>query len=176
MITLKLHAYLIGTIPASYSNFTRLTKLRVHNLRLSGCVPHTFGSLTLMKRLLADNNRLSCNIPPQLSSLVLLDQLLLAKNWLSGTVPSELRSVTRIKHLRLYDNWISGTQWVNYVGYLLYSIPALTSHSVRRDNQCQCFEARGLNGVATIQSNHIHTYTPTYIHINKNILQNLGNT
>lgn len=75
---------LVGTIPASLSNLTSLTQLRLSNNQLKGSIPTPL--LTSLTVLLLDNNLLEGTIPTPLPTG--LTTLYLHTNQLKGTIPA----------------------------------------------------------------------------------------
>jgi len=64
---------------------------------LMGSIPESIGDLTRLKKLDLKDNQLSGAIPPELGNLNKLKRLLLSSNQLIGEIPSELINLTKLE-------------------------------------------------------------------------------
>lgn len=102
-----------GSIPASITDLTQLTKLNLYSNNLSGALPTMLHNLTLLNYIdLADNNY-SGTIPVSFGNIINLRTLFLDDNNLSGTLPSGLAN-TDLETLWLNQNNFSGCIPNNY--------------------------------------------------------------
>ena len=103
------HNILIGAIPASLSNFNKLSDLSLYNNALSGPLPVTLGNLTQLTRLLLSTNAISGPIPSSLSHCP-LEVLDLSHNNISGPTPKELFSISTLSSfINISHNSLSGS-------------------------------------------------------------------
>ncbi|XP_040993416.1 probable LRR receptor-like serine/threonine-protein kinase At1g06840 [Juglans microcarpa x Juglans regia] len=95
------------TIPASYSNMSRLLKLSLRNCNLQGEMP----DMSRIPRLLyldLSSNKLSGSIPPDRLSanITTID---LSNNNLTGEIPINFSSLPRLQRLLIANNSLSGS-------------------------------------------------------------------
>uniref|UniRef100_A0A803MZ10 non-specific serine/threonine protein kinase n=1 Tax=Chenopodium quinoa TaxID=63459 RepID=A0A803MZ10_CHEQI len=77
------------TIPASYSNMSKLLKIDLSSNQLSGSIPSNKFSDN-MTTIILSNNSLTGNIPVNFSRLPFIERLSLADNQLNGSVPGTI--------------------------------------------------------------------------------------
>ncbi|KAK7280655.1 hypothetical protein RJT34_25721 [Clitoria ternatea] len=100
--------HITGSIPASFSNLTRLTQLVLEDNSLGGYIPLSLGRLSLLQSLSLSGNHLKGQIPPTLGSLRNLIQINLARNSLSGPIPLTFTTLRNLQYLDLSYNLLSG--------------------------------------------------------------------
>ena len=107
---------LIGTIPASVGNLTKLKKLVGYENRWDGPIPSSLGNLTNLEVLAlqgvaeeAPEYQLTGAIPASLGRLTNLRLLDLKYNGLTGAIPTSLGNLSNLTELVLAFNQLSGT-------------------------------------------------------------------
>ena len=101
---------LVGSLPASISNFQSLTSFDVRFNSLSGPIPTAIGDWGVgLKFLGLESNRFSGTIPSNLYALKSLVGLNLGSNSLVGTIPSALGNWASLTTLYLGGNFLTGT-------------------------------------------------------------------
>ncbi|RWR97657.1 putative LRR receptor-like serine/threonine-protein kinase [Cinnamomum micranthum f. kanehirae] len=102
--------FLTGEIsPRPFSNWTKLTHLRLHNNRLNGKIPPEIDLLTSLTFLRLYNNQISGSIPQEIGNLKRLKDLQAQDNLLYGPIPSSLGNLTELTGLDLKQNQIFGS-------------------------------------------------------------------
>jgi hypothetical protein len=99
---------LVGPLPHSLGNLSRLQRLRVFSNMLSGTIPLTLCWLTRLTELSLNTNRFEGSIPDIFSSLPRLRFLDLHANTLSGCIPVSLRSLSKLEIFDLSLNSLTG--------------------------------------------------------------------
>lgn len=97
-------ASVIGAIPESLSNLTKLTKLYLSDNDITGIIPSALGNLEELVVLDLSRNSFTGSIPSGFASLGNLTMLKLSSNFLSGPIPPGLGSLSRLQFLNLSDN------------------------------------------------------------------------
>ena len=102
---LRLHENrLSGALPSELGNLTNLTYLNLGDNALSGTIPSSLGNLTNLQQLGLFDNRLSGGLPLSLGNLTNLQELWLKGNAsLEGPLPLSLVNLTNLRILRLED-------------------------------------------------------------------------
>ena len=100
---------LTGYIPASIGNLIKLTYLDLPINQLSGSIPESIGNLTNLTRLTLGHNQLLGSIPASIGNLTELKNLDLGNNQLSGSIPASIGNLTELKGLGLGNNQLSGS-------------------------------------------------------------------
>jgi hypothetical protein len=102
---------LVGTIPSTVANLTKLEKLDLSGNELQGSIPgFAFTFLNHLETLDLSTNELSGAIPTGLGNLSLnLTALNFSANKLSGSLPPDLANMALLELLDLSDNSLSGT-------------------------------------------------------------------
>ena len=99
---------LIGPIPSSMMELTRLQVLALADNSLSGPIPKEIGNLSDLVQLDLGNNRLDGPIPPHIGNIPNLEILNLENNQLSGELPAKLNELVNLTELRLNRNYLHG--------------------------------------------------------------------
>ena len=107
----------------------RVTRLLLHENRLTGSIPSSLGSLASLEGLHLYDNELTGSIPPSLGSLVSLEGLHLYDNELTGSIPSSLGSLANLTTWYLSGNELTGS-----IPSSLGSLVSLVSFTLH-DNQ-----------------------------------------
>lgn len=102
-------ATIIGAIPPSLGNLSRLTELYLSGNGLTGIIPSSLGLLEELSVLNLSRNSLTGMIPSVLSSLQNLTMLDLSSNFLSGPIPSGLGNLSRLRFLSVSDNSLAAS-------------------------------------------------------------------
>lgn len=100
---------LADSIPDAIGNLIKLIELNLSDNALTGSIPATIGNLTQLSSLYLSFNQLSGSIPASIgdaSQLIVLD---LALNQLSGSIPTELGKLANLRRLELAINQLSGS-------------------------------------------------------------------
>ncbi|XP_040363478.1 probable LRR receptor-like serine/threonine-protein kinase At2g16250 isoform X2 [Rosa chinensis] len=97
-------ASVIGAIPESLSNLTKLKSLHLSGNDITGIVPSALGNLVGLEVLDVSRNSFTGSIPSAFASLGNLTMLDLSSNFLSGPIPPGLGTLSRLKFLNLSDN------------------------------------------------------------------------
>ena len=87
----------------------RVTRLKLHNTKLTGAIPAELGSLSSLRELDLSTNQLTGTIPPQLSNLPSLEWLYLSSNQLTENIPIELGNLSNLDRMWLQENQLTGT-------------------------------------------------------------------
>ncbi|BAT82755.1 hypothetical protein LR48_Vigan07g287000 [Vigna angularis] len=101
--------FLTGKMPTTFGNLTRLTVLDLSNNSLSGYMPASVTQLGNLTRLDLSNNYLSGSVPLKLGALSSLQNLNLSGNSFSGSVPSQLGNLSELVEVDLSKNFLSGS-------------------------------------------------------------------
>ena len=99
---------LVGMIPDSIRNFSRLTKLSLSKNSLFGPISRGLSHLSQLICLQLSHNKLSGKIPGFLGNIKLLQRLDLSHNKFYGSIPDELGFLTELRWLHLDNNQIHG--------------------------------------------------------------------
>ncbi|XVF40113.1 hypothetical protein PTKIN_Ptkin01aG0085700 [Pterospermum kingtungense] len=96
--------------PALFGALSSLEHLSLQsNPSLVGEVPPSLGNISRLRVLSLSQNNLQGNIPPELGGLVNLEQLDLSYNNLSGEIPHELGGLKSVTILDLSSNGLEGS-------------------------------------------------------------------
>ncbi|XP_047176604.1 probable LRR receptor-like serine/threonine-protein kinase At2g16250 isoform X2 [Vigna umbellata] len=101
--------FLTGKMPTTFENLTRLTVLDLSNNSLSGYMPASVTQLGNLTRLDLSNNYLSGSVPLKLGALSSLQNLNLSGNSFTGSVPSQLGNLSELVEVDLSKNFLSGS-------------------------------------------------------------------
>ncbi|KAM3394388.1 hypothetical protein P3S68_003390 [Capsicum galapagoense] len=93
---------LVGTIPHSISNCSKLTVLD-----LSGSFPNCLGNITSLREIHLGSNKFSSNIPPSLGNLRDVVALDLSSNDMVGTLPPKIGNLKAVTKMDLSMNQFS---------------------------------------------------------------------
>jgi hypothetical protein len=96
---------LVGTLPRSIGQLTKLTSLNLETNSLSGTIPDVFADLVNMSVIDLSNNKLTGHIPLELGDL---STLVLSSNKLSGPIPNVVKSGSNLYKLELWGNSLTG--------------------------------------------------------------------
>ena len=99
---------LIGRLPATLANLSRLQGLSLDGNALSGPIPTALGDLSKLERLALRRNNFTGPIPATLVSMSSLEHLDLGSNALTGAIPEGLGGLSRLEWLDLGSNALSG--------------------------------------------------------------------
>ncbi|KAB1201024.1 hypothetical protein CJ030_MR0G005174 [Morella rubra] len=103
------------TIPASYSNMSKLLKLSLRNCNLQGEIPN-FSQIPNLGYLDLSSNQLNGSIPPDRLSKN-ITTINLSNNNLTGTIPTNFSGLPVLQKLSIANNSLSGsipaTIWQN---------------------------------------------------------------
>jgi len=99
---------LVGKIPASIGNLSKVTQLNLTGNKITGSIPSTIGNMTSLQYVYLGNNQITGSIPSSLQNLKSLLVLNLGYNQLSGTIPSQLNYLTNLTYLGLGVNKLTG--------------------------------------------------------------------
>ncbi|KAI9074190.1 hypothetical protein K1719_043844 [Acacia pycnantha] len=99
---------LIGQIPNSISNASKLTALDLSGNKFSGSIPNVLGNLTNLMALNFHGNALNGLIPNTINRLQSLQYLSLSNNRLQGLIINELCQIKSLSELYLANNMFSG--------------------------------------------------------------------
>ena len=99
---------LTGNIPAEIGNLGRLKELYMSGNNLDGPIPNTIGNLKNLEKLFLPGNALDGNIPSEIGNLTNLLQLYLNGNQLNGNIPTTLGNLTKVENFALSDNLLNG--------------------------------------------------------------------
>lgn len=104
---------LTGKMPSTLGNLTGLTVLDLSNNTLSGIVPASVTQLGNLTRLDLSNNYFSGTVPAELGALSSLQNLNLSGNSFTGSVPSQLGNLSKLVEIDLSKNFLSGSFFGN---------------------------------------------------------------
>lgn len=111
------NANLTGTLPNSYSAWTNIMGLEVHQIPVFGTLPAAYGvAWKRVMYVLIYLTNISGTIPQEWGGLVSVYSLQLAGNKLSGTIPASFGNFTNLNSLNLGVNNFSGTLPVESFG------------------------------------------------------------
>ncbi|XP_055823074.1 probable LRR receptor-like serine/threonine-protein kinase At1g56140 isoform X2 [Solanum dulcamara] len=97
-----------GPIPASFSNLTSLTDLRISDLSNGSSSLDFLRNMKSLSKLVLRNNNISGSIPSNIGEYQSLSLLDLSFNNLTGRIPDALFNLTLLTHLFLGDNKLTG--------------------------------------------------------------------
>lgn len=100
---------LVGPIPPSLGNMTRLSFLHLSGNSLTGVIPSSLGQFSLLSVLDLSQNLLTGSIPLSFASLQNLTHLDLSSNNLSGPILADLGSLSNLRLLNLSNNSLTST-------------------------------------------------------------------
>ena len=86
----------------------RVTRLDLHDNRLTGRIPAQIANLSNLGHLSLSFNQLTGPMPPQLTNLASLRWLDLSQNQLTGSIPPQLADLASLELLWLSDNQLTG--------------------------------------------------------------------
>lgn len=99
----------IGIIPLSLGNLTKLTSLYLSNNNLTGTIPASLGRLSRLSVLDLSQNILNGSVPPSFSNLDNLSVLDISSNSLSGSIPLGIGALSKLQSLNLSSNNLSSS-------------------------------------------------------------------
>ncbi|KAG9138393.1 hypothetical protein Leryth_001572, partial [Lithospermum erythrorhizon] len=112
---------IVGPFPTAVTNLLDLTRLDLHNNKLTGPIPPQIGRLKRLKILylsviysfldIISNlrwNKLQDIIPPEIGELQQLTHLYLSFNSFKGEIPRELANLPELRYLHLHENRLIG--------------------------------------------------------------------
>ena len=124
---------LVGILPDSLGNLSRLRVLDVAYNELTGALPSSLGNLTRLEGLYANSSLVEGLIPAELGNCINLNILELSNNQLEGVIPGELGGLANLTSLGLEYNNLAGL-----VPDELTNLGALTQLALR-DNHLVTF-------------------------------------
>jgi hypothetical protein len=98
----------VGKIPSSLGNLSRLQTLICAGNRIKGSIPSSLGNLLMLQTLELDGNLLSDSIPSSLGNLSKLQTLWCSQNNIMGSIPSSLGNLSSLHTLGLDFNQLTG--------------------------------------------------------------------
>ncbi len=99
---------LVGTIPDSLTNLTKLGYVTLGGNQLSGTIPDSLTKCTGLEFLDLSSNQLGGTMPASLSKMTQLSTLNLASNQFSGTIPDSFGGFRFLMKLVLSNNQLTG--------------------------------------------------------------------
>ncbi len=99
---------LSGPIPPEFGDFAALGELNMAGTGITGSIPSELGQLDSLYILDITKTSLSGEIPPEIGDLPLLEFLSLSENDLTGAIPSELGQLDSLWNLDLQKNDLTG--------------------------------------------------------------------
>ncbi len=100
---------LVGSIPASISNFTQLTWLQMCKNTLVSSIPYSIADMTALRILDFSYNNLTGTIPHMIDTLVNMEHLLLNSNRFNGTIPESYGNFSLLQQFTVSENYVTGT-------------------------------------------------------------------
>ncbi|XP_017226330.1 probable LRR receptor-like serine/threonine-protein kinase At2g16250 [Daucus carota subsp. sativus] len=97
----------VGAIPPSLGNMTRLSELYLANNDLTGTIPDSLGQLSSLYILDISQNGLTGVVPPSFGSLKNLTSLDMSVNYLYGIIPPAIGALSKLEILNLSNNSLS---------------------------------------------------------------------
>eukprot|EP01032_Pedospumella_encystans_P007830 gene7830-9338_t len=125
--------YLVGHFPSEVSKWTELKVLDFSNNIIFGNIPHALCRMPAIQAIYLYNNYFNGTLPACIGNLVGLDVLKFTKNELTGYIPASLSNLVNLDLLYLGRNYFSGTippalgNMSTVSSFLLYE-NALTGH------------------------------------------------
>ncbi|WIA36917.1 hypothetical protein OEZ86_008162 [Tetradesmus obliquus] len=98
-----------GTLPADWSNLTKLQYIQLKATSLTGSIPASWGNLAQLSMLDLAGNALTSTLPASLGNLKQLDMLSVRQNQLEGSIPAALGSCKALSTLGLGRNKLNGS-------------------------------------------------------------------
>ncbi|PHT83019.1 hypothetical protein T459_11462 [Capsicum annuum] len=98
---------LVGTIPHSISNCSKLTVLDISGKKLTGLILNSLGYLSHLQEIHLGSNKFSSNIPPSLGNLRDVVALDLSSNDMVGTLPPKIGNLKAVTKMDLWMNQFS---------------------------------------------------------------------
>uniref|UniRef100_A0A383VH09 Peptidase C1A papain C-terminal domain-containing protein n=1 Tax=Tetradesmus obliquus TaxID=3088 RepID=A0A383VH09_TETOB len=98
-----------GTLPADWSNLTKLQYIQLKATSLTGSIPASWGNLAQLSMLDLAGNALTSTLPASLGNLKQLDMLSVRQNQLEGSIPAALGSCKALSTLGLGSNKLNGS-------------------------------------------------------------------
>ena len=99
---------LVGTIPSSIGNLTKLWALELGGNSLRGRIPRTIGRCRSLCRVNLPHNQLDGEIPREIRGCRRLEKLILSGNNLVGKIPAELGEMRSLRSFIAYGNELTG--------------------------------------------------------------------
>lgn len=102
---------LSGSIPSFlFANLSRLLNLRLNNNQLTGSIPSTIGNLSNLGVLNLNANQLTGSIPAELGNISgFFTAIFLNHNQLSGQIPASIGNLTSLRYFEANNNQLSGS-------------------------------------------------------------------
>ncbi|HTJ48152.1 MAG TPA: hypothetical protein VL443_01780 [Cyclobacteriaceae bacterium] len=101
-------SHLVGKIPASIGNLTKVTQLNLTGNAITGSIPSTMGNMTSLQYLYLGQNQITGTTPASLGNLTNLLTLSLGYNQISGSIPTELNNLKNLTYLSFAVNKLTG--------------------------------------------------------------------
>jgi RHS repeat-associated protein len=111
--------HLVGTLPASLTQLTRLQGLTLYSNTLSGSLPTGYSALTRLTTVNLSANQLSGGLPGSWSALTQLAYFNLSNNLFTGTLPENWGSWANLATFDVGYNQLTGTVPASYGDWTL---------------------------------------------------------
>ncbi|HEY8935920.1 MAG TPA: hypothetical protein VIM65_11895, partial [Cyclobacteriaceae bacterium] len=98
----------IGKIPASIGNLSKVTQLNLSGNKITGSIPSTMGNMTSLQYIYLGQNQITGTIPTSLGNFANLLTLSLGNNQLSGSIPTTLNNLKSLTYLSVVANKLTG--------------------------------------------------------------------
>ncbi|CAL9002461.1 unnamed protein product [Prunus brigantina] len=99
---------LVGSLPPSIGNLTRLTRINLDSNSFHGEIPQEMGRLRSLQYLTLSRNSFGGKIPTNISHCTQLRELDVTFNELIGSIPNQLSSLLNLNYLSVAANNLTG--------------------------------------------------------------------
>lgn len=100
---------MIGTLPDTLNQLTKLEELYLEDRFIHGTIPDTLGDLTELKLLHIEPSRLSGTLPPSLGQLSQLTSLVISYSFITGTLPQSWGQLSNLTYFEILASLLTGT-------------------------------------------------------------------
>ena len=150
-----------GTLPAEIGQCVHLEELILNGHKnLVGVIPSTFANLTKLRVVHLDENQLSGTIPKFFSELQDLEELQLAKNRFIGTVPDGIESLPNLNAVDLSGN----ARLEGYIPFMGVGFQEETDKLMANDDESMSDFAKEMEGSINIAHEHDNSVPQPYGH------------